>query len=382
MKKATIGQKMHPYIIIDKKVHQLNNLPEVIDPTTFSDQVIQFCKQWTDGKPSFEIQTSGSTGKPKTINLKRSSMIASAMATVQAIHLKAGQTSLVCLDANYIAGMMMLVRSLEVGMNIIAMEPCANPFEKIESKDKIQFTALVPYQVKAILDSPQKEYFNQLETVIIGGAPLNESTKKELQNFSCQFYETYGMTETISHIALKRINGKNKSEYFEILPNITIRQDERACLCIQAPYLSGEIITNDVVEMSSLQHFLWLGRFDNAINSGGVKIFPESTEKKIELVFSQLNIKNPFFVAGLPDERLGQAVTLIIEGNLTSDQQILLETKLKKDLSRFEVARSIKFVQLFAHTDTGKINRARTLAMVVNPTSPSSAQNKDVQDLQ
>jgi o-succinylbenzoate---CoA ligase len=169
-------------IKIGKETYEFSNLPEIANPSTFNDK-----------KPSFEIQTSGSTGKPKTIKLERSSMIASAMATVQAVNLKAGQTSLVCLDANYIAGMMMLVRSLEVGMDIIAVEPCANPFEKIESTDKIHFTALVPYQVKAILDSPQKEFFNQLETVIIGGAPLDESTKKQLQNFSCQFYKTYGL---------------------------------------------------------------------------------------------------------------------------------------------------------------------------------------------
>jgi o-succinylbenzoate---CoA ligase len=369
-------------IKIGKEIYDISNLPEITNSSTFNEKVISFCQQWIDKKPFFEIQTSGSTGAPKLIALERSSMIASAMATANALNIKKGQASLVCLDPNYIAGMMMLVRSMEVGMNIIVVEPCANPFEKLESNDQIQFTALVPYQVKAILDSPQKEYFNQLETVIIGGAPLEESTKMQLQNFSCQFYETYGMTETISHIALKKINGRDKSDYFETLPNITIRQDERACLCLKAPYLQDEIITNDVVELKSLQEFIWLGRFDNVINSGGVKIFPESTEKKIENVFFQLDLKNEFFIAGLPDDRLGQAVTLIIEGNFPTDQQILLETKLKKYLSRFEIPRSIKSVQQFIHTDTGKINRARTIAMVVNPTSSSSAQNKDAQDLQ
>ncbi len=291
-------------------------------------------------------------------------MAASAMATAQAINLKAGQTSLVCLDANYIAGMMMLVRSMEVGMNIIAVEPCANPFEKIESNDKIHFTALVPYQVKAILDSPQKEYFNQLETVIIGGAPLDESTKRQLQNFSCQFYETYGMTETIAHIALKKISGKNKLDYFEILPNISIRQDERACLCIKAPYLPNEIITNDVVEMSSLQHFLWLGRFDNVINSGGVKIFPESTEKKIDLIFNQLKINSRFFITGLSDPSLGQAVTLMVEGELSALKQKEMEVLLKKNLHKFEFPRLIKAVKEFIQTKTGKIDRTKTLELL------------------
>ncbi|MFM9838006.1 MAG: AMP-binding protein [Cyclobacteriaceae bacterium] len=369
-------------LIIEDNAYELSNLTVVSNPETFSDRVIQFCKQWTDGKTSFEIQTSGSTGKPKAIKLERSSMIASAKASAKAIDLKAGETSLVCLDPNYIAGMMMLVRSLEVGMNIIAVEPSANPFAKLEIKDQIHFTALVPYQVKAILDSPQKEYFNQLETAIIGGAPLDEPTKKKLQNFSCQFYETYGMTETISHVALKKLNGKAKSDYFEILPGITIRQDERACLCIKAPYLPDEIITNDVVELKSLQEFIWLGRFDNVINSGGVKIFPESTEKKIANAFLQLNFKNEFFIAGLPDDRLGQSVTLIAEGSLSHDQQQVLETKLKKELLKFEIPRSIKTVQKFVRTENGKINRSKTIARIFNPISSSSAQNKDAQDLQ
>jgi o-succinylbenzoate---CoA ligase len=352
-----------PKIKIGKETYNLSNLPEIANPFSFNEKVISFCKQWIDKKPSFEIQTSGSTGKPKTIKLERSSMIASAMATAQAINLKKGQTSLVCLDPSYIAGMMMLVRSLEVGMDIIAIEPCPNPFEKIESKDKIHFTALVPYQVKAILDSSQKEYFNQLETVIIGGAPLNEPTKKQLQNFSCQFYETYGMTETISHIALKKINGKNKSDYFEILPNITIRQDERACLCISTTYLPEEIITNDVVEMASLQQFIWLGRFDNAINSGGVKIFPESTEKKIDLIFDQLKINNRFFITGLDDPSLGQVVTLILEGELNVAKQKEMELLLKKSLHKFEFPRLIKVIKKFAQTEAGKTNRTKTLEL-------------------
>jgi o-succinylbenzoate---CoA ligase len=374
---------MPPFTLtIDKTQYDISSFTKMDNPSTFSDRVIQFCKQWTEGKTSFEIQTSGSTGKPKTIHLERSSMIASAMATAEALQLKKGQTSLICLDASYIAGMMMLVRSMEVGMNIIAIEPCANPFEKLEKETVINFAALVPYQVKAILDSPQKELFNRTEKIIIGGAPLDESTKLKLQDFSCQFYETYGMTETISHIALKKINGRFKSDYFEILPGITIRQDKRACLCIQTTYLKEEVITNDVVEMASLNRFIWLGRYDNVVNSGGVKIFPESTEKKIEIIFSNLNLQNLFFVTGLPDERLGQSLTLIVEGNISTEKQNELETNLKKDLSRFEVPKSIKFVQRFIHTDTGKINRARTIAMVVNSTSSSSAQNKDALDLQ
>ena len=161
-------------------------------------------------------------------------MKASALVTAHTIGLQEGQTSLVCLDTRYIAGIMMLVRSLEVGMNILAIEPCANPLEKIVDHKVVDFAAFAPYQVKSILQSPQKKYFNQVKSILIGGAPLDELTKLELQDYSCQFYESYGMTETISHIALKKINGINKSDYFKILNGITIRQDKRGCLCIKA----------------------------------------------------------------------------------------------------------------------------------------------------
>jgi o-succinylbenzoate---CoA ligase len=370
-----------PIFSFNQHHHPITQLPDW-DTEAVEGRVISFCKAWLGGREEFVLHTSGSTGRPKEIILHRKQLIQSAMATAKAVSLKASETSLVCLDPAYIGGMMMLVRSLEVGMNIIVVEPCANPFEKLESKNKIHFAALVPYQVKAILDSPQNEFFNQLETVIIGGAPLDESTRKRLQNFSCQFYETYGMTETISHIALKKINGKTKSAYFETLPNISIRQDEHACLCIAAPYLPTEIVTNDVVELKNFQEFIWLGRLDNVINSGGVKIFPESTEKKIENLFLELNLKNEFFIAGLPDDRLGQSVALIIEENISADQQIQLEFKLKKYLLRFEIPKSIKFAERFFRTDTGKINRTKTTGIVVDLISSSFAQHKDAQDLQ
>jgi O-succinylbenzoic acid--CoA ligase len=170
------------------------------------------------------------------------------------------------------------------------------------------------------------------------------------------------MTETLSHIALKRINGPGKSDYFRVLPGIHIRQDERACLCIQAPHLSTEISTNDVVEMKSLEEFIWLGRFDNVINSGGVKVFPESTERKIEAIFSELKIVNRFFIAGLPDEKWGQTVALIVEGSLTEKTIEKMQGKIKERLSKFEIPRSIKFLERFAETGTGKINRKETIS--------------------
>lgn len=352
-----------PTLQLGNKTYFLEDLPQVSQPLTFDERTIDFCQRWLSGQQQFEIHTSGSTGQPKKIEISRQSMVASANGTIQALDLKPKQTSLVCLDTAYIAGMMMLVRSLEISMNIIAVEPCANPFERIEPNGKIDFVALVPYQIKSILNSPQQFFLNQVQTVLIGGAPLDHSTKLELQNCKSLFFETYGMTETISHIALKKINGLNRSDYFTALPGITIRQDERACLCIQASFLKTEIITNDVIEMKSLDEFIWLGRLDNVINSGGVKVFPELTEEKIEALFKELSCPNRFFVAGLPDEKWGQKVTLLIEETLSKADQNRLAEKMKEKLSKFELPRSIEFVEKFNQTETGKINRRETVAL-------------------
>ncbi len=352
-----------PTLQLGNKTYFLEDLPQVSQPLTFDERTIDFCQRWLSGQQQFEIHTSGSTGQPKKIEVRRQSMVASANGTIQALDLKPKQTSLVCLDTAYIAGMMMLVRSLEISMNIIAVEPCANPFERIEPNGKIDFVALVPYQIKSILNSPQRFFLNQVQTVLVGGAPLDHSTKLALQNCKSLFFETYGMTETISHIALKQLNGSGRSSFFTTLPSVSIRQDERGCLCIVTSYLKNEIVTNDIVEMVDVNKFIWLGRWDNVINTGGLKVFPETIEAKIERIFTELSIKNFFFVAGQPDDRWGQAVTLFIEGELSEKEKEMLLEKQKSVLYKFEIPQSLIYIPSFIRTDSGKINRMKTLSM-------------------
>lgn len=347
---------MRNAFVINGRAVRLGEQANATPQTEFERNLFSFWQEWHAGQLVFELQTSGSTGTPKKIHVHRSQMEASAQMTLTALNLNKNETALVCLDSRYIAGRMMLVRSWVGGLNMVAVEPSANPFETLTSEE-IDFVALVPYQVKTILNSPEKKWFNQIKHVIVGGAPLDEVTKQLLQPFQAQFYETFGMTETLSHIALKKINGPRRSDYFRILPGVRISQDERACLCIKAPHLPTEIITNDVVEMRSLEEFIWLGRVDNVINSGGIKIFPESTERKIELIFSDLRLTNRYFIAGLPDEKWGQKVALVIEGELPKAITDTLEAELKKRLSKFEIPRSIEFIARFAETATGKVNR-------------------------
>jgi O-succinylbenzoic acid--CoA ligase len=324
-------------------------------------KTIQFYKAWHSGQDEFELFTSGSTGTPKKITLTRAQLKASAHKTITAVGLQQNYTALVALDVQYIAGRMMLVRSMEANMNIVLTEPSSNPFATISDNIVIDFTALVPYQVHAILQSDQRERFNQLHAILIGGAALDYKAKHALQAYRSTVFETYGMTETLSHIALRNINGNDATEYFKVLPGITIATDARGCLCITADYLGDTVITNDIVDILTPNTFNWLGRADFVINSGGVKVFPESIERKLEVVLDEMKIERRYFVAGLPDERLGNAVTLVIEGLPLPEEALHgLQQALRNKLDKYEVPRAIRFAKQFATTDSGKINRLAT----------------------
>jgi o-succinylbenzoate---CoA ligase len=352
--------------------HDRISLEEIKRGTTslttskFKKTALDFCHDWLNGKESFELQTSGSTGTPKKIIVTRSQLIASATLSAAVLGLQKNFTALVGLDISYIAGVMMMVRALEVGMNMIMVEPTSNPLEKIDAGRTVDFTALVPLQLETILKSPHKEKLNDIKIALVGGAALHPSTIKTLEKIPCRFFATYGMTETLSHIALQQLNGINRQDYFEALPGITLDQDERGCLVIHAPHIHQHaIITNDLVALISPTQFRWLGRIDHVINTGGVKVIPEKIEVSIAMVLDVLKISSRFFVAGLPDQLLGQAVTLIMEGPpLSIQEEELLQEKLKELPDRFERPKSIRYVSGFINTDTGKINKLKTIKLL------------------
>ncbi len=292
-------------------------------------------------------------------------MVASAKATETAAGLRRGWTALLCLDPRFIAGKMMLVRSFVTGMNIVAVAPGANPLSFLPPQTTIDFTALVPYQVRSVLSSPTgAAKLGAMQSILIGGAELDSGTRSQLDTLSTStsVYATYGMTETLSHIALQKLNKPGAQDYFQLLPGIQIQNDDRGCLVIGAAYLGSEkIITNDLVELIGNDRFRWLGRFDNVINTGGVKVIPEKVEKEISKLFTQLGISNRFFLAGLPDASLGNKVTLIIEGTLPIEDHELIQ-KLKGIITRFETPKEIRRVAKFVETDTQKINRKATIA--------------------
>jgi len=332
----------------------------------FEKATLAFCQAWLTGQQNFYIETSGSTGTPKKIVLHRSHMEASARLTEKALNLQANFNSLLCLDPRYIAGQMMLVRGMVTGMNVVAIEPCANPLAKIQGV-QIDFAAVVPYQLHAILSSSEtKIKLNSLKCLLIGGSPLDAPTIDILNDLACSCYASYGMTETLTHIALQKLNGENRQDFFQTLEGVTVSIDQRDCLIIHAPHIGdAEIITNDMVEILSPTKFRWLGRFDHVINSGGVKLIPEKIEKAIEPIFAGLHLSNRYFVSSYPHATLGEQVVLIIEGSVSAKTVAQLSQLLNAQLSRYEIPKEIKMISKFEFTSTGKTDRGKTRSLAL-----------------
>lgn len=328
-------------------------------------KTIAFINDWNSGKKEFTLHTSGSTGTPKEIIVSRKQLEYSAEGTIKALALDSAHSALVCLNTQYIAGIMMLVRSMISGMKMIIFEPSSNPLASCSHTDRFDFTALVPLQMETILNHlPEKEgIVSNFKSIIIGGAGISAALKDKIEQVKAPVYATYGMTETLSHIALQRLNGENKQDYFEVLEGVELSLDSRGCLVIQSPVtLNQPVVTNDLVELLDEKSFRFLGRYDNVINSGGVKVFPEKIEEKIEKSFNQLNISRRFFVYGVKDERLGQKVVLFIEGEDFNTNE--LSSFFKDTLEKYELPKEIRFVKRFVMTGTGKVNRGETVKRI------------------
>ncbi len=310
----------------------------------FEKEIGLFLLDWLDDNEFVVVNTSGTTGKPKEIKVSKQAMVNSAIATGDYFDLKPGDSVLHCLPSRFIAGKMMLVRAIILGLELDIVSPNSRLEKNFKNYD---FTAMVPVQVENNF-----EKLNQFRKLIIGGAqPSLNLIEKLIQIKGLKAYETYGMTETITHIAAKELN----SEYFKVLPEITISTDDRECLVIDAPRITSEkIVTNDIVQIHSKNQFKWLGRIDNVINSGGIKLFPEQIEKKLEKFIS-----DRFFVSSENDERLGNRVVVVIES-----KPFELDKAIFNNLEKFELPKEVYFVDAFDETKTGKVNRMETLKKV------------------
>lgn len=301
-----------------------------------------FLLYWFDSNNYIEMQTSGTTGAPKIIKVNKQAMVNSALATGKFFDLIAGSKALYCLPTQYVAGKMMLVRALILGWDIDLVEPNSTPLKRNETI--YDFSAMVPLQAMNSL-----EQLGQIKKLIIGGAKVNRVLAEKLVDIPTDIYETYGMTETITHIAAKKVG----EEIFTVLPNVIIKEDSRHCLTISAPAVAEDVImTNDVVKVLNDKQFIWLGRYDNVINSGGIKLFPEQIEEKLAP-----HIKERFFIKGVPDEKLGEKIILVIEG-----KRFEINGEIFSGLNKYEVPKRVLFAKRFAETASGKVIRNKTIA--------------------
>jgi len=274
----------------------------------YEKEIGDFLLDWLEDEPYIIVHTSGSTGAPKAIKILKEHMVNSAKATGSFFKMHERSSALLCLSANYIAGKMMLVRAMTLGWKLDVVAPKVNPLDEVFKQ--YDFCAMVPMQLDNSINR-----LHLLKKLIVGGGAVPEHLIALIQGVNTKIYETYGMTETVSHIAARRINSKKKPIsdcFFKALPQVIISIDHRNCLQIKAPLLCNDVlVTNDIVELITYKKFIWKGRFDNVINSGGVKLFPEQIEKKLQLV-----IRQRFFVTSQPDKQLGNKLILIIE-NIT-----------------------------------------------------------------
>ena len=346
---------------------QLRAAPALPDLTPYERQVIAFCRQWVMGQESFSLQTSGSTGTPKPIALTRTQMAASAQMTGKVLGLQPGDRALVTLNTQYIGGLMMLVRGMELGLHLVVEAPASMPLAGFGPGVHFDFFSFVPLQLQHTLaqESTTLGLLNRAKAILVGGAPVWVGLEEMLQVITAPVYQTYGMTETVSHVALRRLNGPERQAHYTLLEGVKMTTDERSCAVID-PNLPGlsPVITNDVVELLTPATFRWLGRADNMINSGGVKVQAEKIEGLVEKIFGNLDVKKRFFVVGLPHPELGESVVLILEGSpLPNETENHLTQFLQHSLSKYERPKSIRYVPSFAETPTGKIDKRLTLTL-------------------
>ncbi len=338
----------------------MNTLPVELQPAA------ALIIDWLEGTPFFEIQTSGSTGKPKRITLEQDKIEYSALQTANSFGLMPGDTLLCCLGLHYIAGFMMVMRAIVNDCNLVMAPQISNPLADISDHVKIDFAAFVPIQMETMLnDSHAVKMMNKMKAILVGGAALSASLEEKLQVLDVPVFHTYSMTETYTHVATRRINGDLKSASYTPMPRVAISLDPRGCLIISS-YLTNNkpLITNDLAEIQSDGAFILIGRADNIINSGGVKIQLEKIEAICGQVFSSLDLNPLFFAVGIPDEKLGEKLVLIIEGDRWKKEMInYFNDQLSMLLDKYEVPKKIMFLDKILLTRTGKIDRKGTLTI-------------------
>ncbi len=338
-----------------------------------------FLSEWNNDSDRVLVHTSGSTGKPKPMMVEKKRMLNSARITCDFLGLKPGDSALLCMSLDYIAGKMVVVRSIERHLHLISVSPSGHPLKNIDLKDvngkgvngEITFAAMVPMQVYNTLQVPEeRERLCHVRHLIIGGGAIDASLEKELQTLpgNIAIWSTYGMTETLSHIALRRINGDEASEWYQPFDSVRISQTEEGCLVIDAPQVCAEtLVTNDIVEIEPYIYnkveklrFRIKGRKDNVICSGGIKIQIEEVEALLKP-----HLEKPFMLAKKKDEKFGEIAVLLTEDEdikkveATVRRLLSDESEKSSDHKKYKywIPKEFRYVEHLPLTETGKPKR-------------------------
>lgn len=338
---------------------------------SFKQEVADFSRRWSDPSPTLTVQTSGSTGVPRPYEVDKVKMCQSALATINALGVRPGNTALLAMPLQYIAGQMMVVRSLVGELQLLAVAPTSHPYASLhEAPD---FAALTPMQVYESLKVPhERSLMRRTLCLIIGGGAISPSLAAALRTFPHKVYSTYGMTETLSHIALRRLNGTEASDEYTPMPGVNVTLSSSGTLVIHAPALhEAPLVTNDLAVLTPVGGFRILGRRDNVICSGGIKLQIEEIERKLG------DLSVPYQITAVPDDRLGEAVTLLYVAE--DDLHDTLEAHCRECLSPYEVPRHYLRMSLLPRTDTGKParSRARQVALSSLPVAEYTEKRKE-----
>lgn len=326
-------------------------------------QGLLFCKDWLEGKELFEFKTSGSTGTPKLWKVSRSQLIDSVSRTSAYFKLEAGQNVFICLNTHYTGGKMLLARALYNKMRVFWVEARQDPFEYFPHETCFSLVSMTPSQMHTLMRKSNVQLIlKNITTILLGGASVQKDLKEELREIeSPSIYETFGMTETLSHIAVKKLNGKETQESFFLLDGIEALLDERGCLMVKAEVTNNQWITsNDLVEMIDPRHFAWKGRADHVVNSGGVKILLEELEQMLFPLLRAHGVKGDFMLGAKSDSLLGEKLVLYVEEPISNPIEIL--TAVKEELPAFHSPKEIIQMENLPRTSSGKLKRIEGLS--------------------
>lgn len=317
------------------------------------------CRALVDGEGVLPVRTSGTTGAPKAMELPFADVLASIELTRAAFDLGSGDRALLCLPCEFIGGKLMVARAMVLGLDLHVIDPRGGVMNNLRIRDRFRFATMVPMQLHTALHQDRARVEEQFEMILLGGGPVSNALVDDVRDLRTRIYDGYGSTETVTHIALRKLNGGGTEEYFTTLGNVTVQADEAGRLIADTPHLSTpRHETSDVIEVLDGRHFKWAGRHDHAILSGGRKILPERLEAMTAGV-----VPYAHFFASRPDERLGQRVVLVVEKDATDgNEREQIIRMVSGMLDEHERPREVIFVPSFVRTPSGKVERARTLA--------------------